>query len=81
MSKHGFGVLQRVVESTGASLLSKIYTNLRYQKYLLEHFVKKKIKKSEYNTLPPLYDLTPNAVQTLGAVRKSTLNFLQEFAW
>jgi len=35
-------------------------------------------KKSKYSSLPPLYDFTPIAVETLGAVGESALDFFQE---
>jgi len=35
-------------------------------------------KKSKYSSLPPLYDFTSIAVETLGAVGESALDFLQE---
>ena len=35
-------------------------------------------KKSKYSSLSPLYDFTPIAVKTLGAVGESALDFLQE---
>jgi len=35
-------------------------------------------KKSKYSSLPSLYDFTAIAVETLGAVRESAMDFLQE---
>jgi len=37
-----------------------------------------KKKKSEYSSLSPIYDFTPIAVETLGPVGESALDFLQE---
>jgi len=35
-------------------------------------------KKSKYSSLPSLYDFTPIAVKTLGAVGESAMDFVQE---
>jgi len=35
-------------------------------------------KKSKYSSLPSLYDFTPIAVETVGAVGESAMDFLQE---
>jgi len=35
-------------------------------------------KKSKYSSLSPLYDFTPIAVETLGAVGEAALDFIQE---
>jgi len=37
-------------------------------------------KKSKYSSLPSLYDFTPIAVGTFGAVRESAMDFLQELS-